>query len=303
MLVPKPDGRISSDIGKIDLGKRFVHWKTQFLVSTFNVRTLAHPAKKQELCDQANHFTHRISHCESLLQEKISNYTFVIASAEKNSINATIGGVGLLLSIRALRACRGIVKHSELIVTMTLIGNPETTISSCYRPTNILGNEEEVIQFYKELSVVIFTIPADNLFLVCGDFNAKLGPEKFTLTYLPDTNRNGKHLLDFMEQFNLFATNTKFQNQLSRLWTHRYPQGHVVQLDYILAKRKWQNSIKNCRAYNSFQSVGSDHKIVSCRCQISYRQSKAPVKDPVKMVDWKRVTADPKLCEDYSIAL
>lgn len=70
---------------------------------------------------------------------------------------------------------------------------------------------------------------------------------------------------------------------------HRYPNGHLAQLDYVLVRKNWQNSVKNCRAYTSFKSVKSDHKIVSCRCQISYRQSKPPVTDPMKRTDWKKV--------------
>ena len=52
------------------------------------------------------------------------------------------------------------------------------------------------------------------------------------------TNRNGNLMKDFMEQHNLIATNTWFQNRINRLRTHRRPGGQLIQLDFILARKK-----------------------------------------------------------------
>ena len=132
-----------------------------------------------------------------------------------------------------------------------------------------------------------------------------LGPMDVLFTYnkVNYYNRNGKNMLDFMDQFNLTATTTRFQNRTSKLWTHCRPSGDSAQLDYIISRKKWINSIKNSRAYNSFQGVNSDHRMVSCKCQISYRQRKATVKDPMKGIDSRNVVADDNLCEQYAAAV
>ena len=52
------------------------------------------------------------------------------------------------------------------------------------------------------------------------------------------TNRNGQQLTDFIDQFDLIATNTRFKKCPGKLWTHIYPNGAMAQLDYILAKKK-----------------------------------------------------------------
>ena len=70
-----------------------------------------------------------------------------------------------------------------------------------------------------------------------------------------------------------------------------------------LTEKKWQNSVKNVRAYISFKSVKSDPKIVSCRYQISYRQSKASSPYPMKNIDWKKVIADASLCGENAVAV
>ena len=58
-----------------------------------------------------------------------------------NSIIATIGGVGILLNSQAYKALLNIETISSRIMISTFKGNPETTIISCHRPTNV--SEEE----------------------------------------------------------------------------------------------------------------------------------------------------------------
>ncbi|XP_047486517.1 uncharacterized protein LOC125037418 [Penaeus chinensis] len=57
--------------------------------------------------------------------------------------------------------------------------------------------------------------------------------------------------------------NTKFQKRYEKLWTFMYTNGEKAQLDFIMINKKWQNSARNCEAYNTFYSVGSDHRIMT----------------------------------------
>ena len=41
------------------------------------------------------------------------------------------------------------------------------------------------------------------------------------------------------------------------------------QIDYILINNKWKNCLKNCQAYSSFASVGSDHCVLSAKFRLS----------------------------------
>ena len=59
--------------------------------------------------------------------------------------------------------------------------------------------------------------------------------------------------------------------------------GTKSQVDYILVNRKWRNSVKNVEAYNSFSSMGSDHRIVCARVKLSLRVAKTP---PRSNFDW-----------------
>ena len=98
---------------------------------------------------------------------------------------------------------------------------------------------------------------------------------------------------------NLIITNTQYQKRRGKLWTYTSPGGNQYQLDYILARRKWRNSVKNAEAYSTFASVGSDHRIVSARIKLSLRKSeKLPRK---KQYDWKTLSMDTSLQEKYAV--
>ena len=123
---------------------------------------------------------------------------------------------------------------------------------------------------------------------VCGDFNAKVsGDSRFS--YHSETNDNGERLLDLIDEHQLVITNTRFQKADNKLWTYEDPKKSKHQIDFILWRKKWANSVKNCQAYNAMQTVGSDHRIVTCFVQVSYRVTKTPASGPLIKVDWNHL--------------
>ena len=108
---------------------------------------------------------------------------------------------------------------------------------------------------------------------------------------------------EFMQEFQLVPTNTKFMKPSKKLWTHKSPSGHLSQIDYILIRKKWQNSVRNSQAFSSFSSIGSDHRNVSAKICLSLRTSKPPVPKPMKGIDWKNVVANKDLSSLYTITV
>ena len=49
----------------------------------------------------------------------------------------------------------------------------------------------------------------------------------------------------------------------------------ITQIDYILRNKKWSSSPLNCEAYSSFESVSSDHPIVTAKIRLSMRRNAA----------------------------
>ena len=79
--------------------------------------------------------------------------------------------------------------------------------------------------------------------------------------------------------------NVKFQKKSGKLWTYLSDMnGRKTQVDYILVNKKWKNSVHNVEAYNSFASIGSDHRLLTAKIRLSLRKSKTPERE--KSYDW-----------------
>ena len=90
-------------------------------------------------------------------------------------------------------------------------GNPRATIISCYSPTNV-SEETEQVAFYNELSFLVRSIPKHNLLVIGGDMNAQIGKNGNNKYSLHNTSsRNGQRLTEFMIENRLTCLNTNYQ--------------------------------------------------------------------------------------------
>ena len=97
------------------------------------------------------------------------------------------------------------------------------------------------------------------------------------------------------------VANTNFMKPLSKLWTFQHPSASRSQIDYILIRKKWRNSIRNCQSYSTFSSIGSDHRTVSCTTCLSLRSSKRPVVNPMKNIHWKLFSSKSTIRQQFVI--
>ena len=70
------------------------------------------------------------------------------------------------------------------------------------------------------------------------------------------------------------------------------------QIEFIICRRKWRNTVKNCKAYGSFQSIRLDHRVVIARIKLCLRLSQTPKRAIVP--DWPKLKTDRKL-QKYSV--
>ena len=275
-------------------------------VSTFNVRTLSQDWKLNELIANAENHNidviclqeHRRFHEEvDIKYTDLGKWTLITSSATKNSVNATIGGVGFLISQRANAALNSVVKKSSHIISAKFNGNPCLNIISCHSPTNS-SDISDVECFYEDISDVVSNVPKHNCLLLGGDFNAQLGHH---FGYHQNSNRNGALLESIMTQFHLVAANTKYQKRIGKLWTITYGNGTKGQIDYILVNRKWLNSIVNCEAYNTFESNYSDHRIITAKIRLSVRAHKP--KKRTNNYRWDELRNNDKVLNEFRLAV
>ena len=271
--------------------KNLLKSKTCQLVSTFNARTLNSPLKLGEITALSEKLgleavciqEHRIHHEDINIRYHNMGKGWIMAtsSAEKGENNSTIRGIGLLLSPRAYKALQNIESITPRILIATFSGNPETTIITCYSPTNC-SDEEVTSNFYGELTSLTKAIPRHNFIIIGGDMNAQIGQHDANgSTYHEQTNRNGRYLTDYISECELINTSTQYTKRNGKLWTIQYANGAKAQIDHILVNRKWKNSALNCEAYNSFASIESDHRVVTAKIRLSLRANKISSKKRV----------------------
>ena len=198
-----------------------------------------------------------------------------------------------------MKSLSGVESRGDRNLIANFTGNPKTSVIVTYSPTNA-SSEDELEKYYKDLQGCIESIPAHNFLLILGDFNARLGKDAAKHTMHQHTNRNGKLLDDLIMEKDLVACNTCFQKRVGKLWTFMGPGGHKAQIDYILVRRKWRNSVLNCEAYSSFANVGSDHRVVSAKIRLSLKSNcKAPPKRV--LYDWNEFSKNTTLQERYCV--
>ena len=273
---------------------KLIKCKQTLQIATFNVRTLNRIGQLPELIASAEEHKidiiciqeHRYMHTEDIkYHETGKGWSLVTVSAWKNSVNAAIGGVGLLIGPRALKTLNSVKKIQPRMMAATFNGNPRATIISCYSPTNV-SEETELVTFYDELSSLVRSIPKHNMLVIGGDMNAQIGKNGNNKYSLHNTsNRNGQHLADFMIENRLAGLNTNYQKRKGKLWTYTYANNTKAQIDFVLINKKWKNSAMNCEAYSSFEGVSTDHRIVTAKIRLSLRKN-AKRSATTKHYDW-----------------
>ena len=275
-------------------------------MGTFNACTVREEARLIELAHCAEERRveilgiqeHRRVHIDDrIMYRRVERCTFISASAWRNEAQAATGGVGLMLGSRAPKALCRVYHHTDRILSAEFSGNPVTTVIVVYSPTNAAPSEL-VEKFFEDLVTAVRDVPAHNFLAILGDFNARLGPEDTPFPYHDSTNRNGAYLTAFLTEHELLAANTIFRKRTGKRWTFRdRATGMLRQLDYILVRKKWRNSIMNAEPYSTFSSVGSDHRVVSMKVRLSLR---VPKPSPRIRYDWKAFSNDPGLQTRYT---
>jgi len=210
---------------------------------------------------------HRFFHDDVLLKhhDMGNGWLLITSSAVKNAANASIGGVGLLLSPNAQKCLDNIESISPRILIASFNGNPKTSVICCYSPTNV-SEEVDIDEFYGDLSTLTRQIPKHNVTLKGGDFNAKLGRnDGVKHSFHTETNRNREWLKDFLIENKFVCLNMVYQKRVGKKWTFTYPNGSNAQIDLILINKKWVNCAIDCEPFSSFSTLSSDHRIISAK--------------------------------------
>ena len=172
-------------------------------------------------------------------------------------------GVGMIISKKYTKAVMGFLPISRRVMVVKIEGKPfNLAIIQAYAPTAD-HSEEDIEEFYEDLEKACKHVASTDVMVVMGDMNAKIGKgsvDRYVGEFgLGERNDSGDRLLEFCIEKDLFVANTHFQQPARRLYTWKSP-GDVYrnQIDYIMVRRRFSNSVKNCRTFPG-ADINSDH--------------------------------------------
>ena len=178
-------------------------------------------------------------------------------------------GVGLCLSKKVKNSLISFTPVSERILTARLHSKHiNISVTVVYAPTmSAIDSVKE--DFYKELAVTQANLPAHDIKLVLGDFNARVGRDTETWpgvigahSYHQSDNDNGVRMLDFCTINDLTIGGTLFQHKNIHKGTWLSPdEKTTTQIDHICISRKWSHSLLDTKVCRGAQ-IGTTHKLV-----------------------------------------
>ncbi|GFS05063.1 craniofacial development protein 2-like [Elysia marginata] len=109
-------------------------------------------------------------------------------------------GVAIILDPETKKAVKGVWKYSDRILLVTLSAKPfDIALIQLYAPTSEYS-EEEIEVFYEQVNDVVKQVRSQDILIVMGDFNAKVGEGRIGNIVGPyglgDSNKQGERLVD-----------------------------------------------------------------------------------------------------------
>jgi len=187
-------------------------------------------------------------------------------------------GVGIILNGRTANKVMSVERISDRLMMIKLNAEPvDVVIIQVYMPTTE-HDDEEVDQMYEQIEELIKKQKGKDNLVVMGDWNAVVGEEgdeKVVGKYgLGERNERGEKLVEFCKRNKLIVSNTWFQQEKRRRYTWKKPGDTArYQLDYILVRQRFRNSVKRSWSYPG-ADADSDHNLVKMKMEVKLKNIK-----------------------------
>lgn len=249
--------------------------KNDIYFATWNVRTLNKPGALHGLKQEMEKYRIGVAAVQEVRWKgngiiRSGNYTIMYSGGD----NGRLGGTGFLVDNKYKAAVINFNPVNERMCTLRMKAHFfNITLVCVYAPTE--DEEDEVKdEFYAQLEQELEGIPRNDVKIVIGDFNAKVGKEEtFRETVGKESlhevsNKNGQRLIDFARGNAMVVMSTWLQRKNIRKATWRSPDGTTFnQIDHVVIDGRHASDIlevDSCRGAD----CDSDHYMV----RVKYRQ-------------------------------
>ena len=152
----------------------------------------------------------------------MDNYTVLYSGGDRHA-----RGVGMLIDQTTAKSILGYWQISDRVMLIKLKGQPfNISVIQVYAPTSE-ANENEIEDFYEKLDAAKTLCKSQEVVIVMGDFNAKIGEGaevhcEVGQFGLGDRNSRGDMLADFCRVNELDLTNTMLNHHPRRRYIRVY---------------------------------------------------------------------------------
>ncbi|XP_063589605.1 craniofacial development protein 2-like [Penaeus indicus] len=165
------------------------------------------------------------------------------------------------------------------------------------------SSDEDIDRFYAQLDQAYSQCKSQDIIIVMGDFNAKVGNERVDNIVDPhglgSRNERGEMLVEWVQTNNMIIGNTWFKQPPRRLWTWLSPDDHTRnQIDYILVNKHFRNSLLASKTLPGADCY-NDHVPVMGRFRAKMRTLKKPTLR--EQLDVSLLQKDNTIKEKYTV--
>ena len=207
----------------------------------------------------------------------------------------------MILDKELSKSVEGYWAISERVLLTKISARPfNIALIQVYSPTAD-AEEEEIDQFYEELDTAKKHCKSQEVVIIMGDLNAKVGRGRDEDTVGPHglgiRNDRGERWIEWCKSNEQVIMNTWFELPKRRLHTWTNPAGTARnQIDYITVNSRFRNAVKRVQTYPG-ADCGSDHVMLAAKLIIKPRKQQQ--RSGIKRLDYTAFMKDEDMKQRY----
>ena len=257
--------------------------KTPLRIGTWNVRTMLRPGKLANVISEMKRGKLNVLGLSEMRWKESGDFSSEGVRIIYAGGNESQRGVALLLDEETAKCAISTEVHEDSVVMVRIQAQPTNiVVLQVYMPTSP-HSDEEVEAVYEKLEQLSQNVKGTEYLIVMGDWNAVVGEQKEENCVgefgLGKRNDRGQRLIEFCKQQKMVVTNTYFKQEKRRRYTWKAPgDTERYQLDYIMVRQRYRNSVKNSHAYPG-ADADTDHNLVMMTAFLTLKNVKCKKKN------------------------